>query len=242
MRIWSGSFDPIWNWKKKNRGNEDYHQRMPDTQLGALSAMRRLIREQTHEAWGWAPFERLWQDVRFAFRQFSKSPRFALVCVITLALGIGAQTTIYSVVHAVLINPYPYRGAMRMVHLHLYDKDPDPYDLALDGPQFAEFAKSPVLDGAVAEDVYTMALTGAEFAGATSGWPHVAERIRLLRCSGLARARSLALRTVIKWPSSATPFGSRTLPVAQRNRPVIATGSAGLRDHRRDAATVCVDG
>jgi putative ABC transport system permease protein len=121
-----------------------------------------LIREQAHEAWGWAPFERLSQDVRFAFRQFSKSPRFAFVCVITLALGIGAQTTIYSVVHAVLIDPYPYRGAMRMVHLHLYDKDPAPYDLALDGPQFVQFAKSPVLDGAVAEDVYTMALTGAE--------------------------------------------------------------------------------
>jgi predicted permease len=121
-----------------------------------------LIREQIHEAWGWAPFERLWQDVRFAFRQFSKNSRFTFVCVITLALGIGAQTTIYSVVQAVLIDPYPYRGAMRMVHLQLYDKDPAPYDLALDGPQFVQFAKSPVLDGAVAEDVYTMALTGAE--------------------------------------------------------------------------------
>jgi len=121
-----------------------------------------LIREQTHEAWGWAPFERVWQDVRFAFRQFSRSPRFAFVCVITLALGIGAQTTIYSVVHAVLIDPYPYRGAMRMVHLHLYDKDPAPLDLALDGPQFVQFAKSPVLDGAIAQDWYTMALTGAE--------------------------------------------------------------------------------
>lgn len=121
-----------------------------------------LIREQTHEAWGWAPFERLWQDVRFAFRQFSRSPRFAFVCIITLALGIGAQTTIYSVVHAVLIDPYPYRGAMRMVHLHLYDKDPAPLDLALDGPQFVQFAKSPVLDGAIAQDWYTMALTGGE--------------------------------------------------------------------------------
>ncbi len=121
-----------------------------------------LIREQTHDAWGWAPFERLWQDVRFAFRQFSRSPRFAFVCVLTLALGIGAQTTIYSVVHAVLIDPYPYRGAMKMVHLHLYDKDPSPVDLSLDGPQFAEFANSPVLDGSIAQDWYTMALTGGE--------------------------------------------------------------------------------
>jgi putative ABC transport system permease protein len=121
-----------------------------------------LIREQTHEAWGWGALERLWQDVRFAFRQLGRNPRFSAVCIVTLALGIGAQVTIYSVLHAVLIDPYPYSGAMRMVHLHLYDKDPAPYDLALDSPQFVEFAKSPVLDGAIAEDVYTMALTGSE--------------------------------------------------------------------------------
>jgi predicted permease len=121
-----------------------------------------LIREQTRETWGWAPLERLWQDARFALRQFSKNRRFAAICIATLALGIGTQATIYSVVHAVLIDPYPYRGAMRMVHIHLYDKDPNPYDLALDGPQFVQFAKSPVLDGAIAEDVYTMALTGGE--------------------------------------------------------------------------------
>lgn len=121
-----------------------------------------LIRENTHESWGIAWFERLRQDVQFAFRQFSRNKRFAAICSLTLALGIGAETTIYSVIHAVLIDPYPYRDAMRMVHIHLYDKDPAPYDLALDGPQFAAFEKSPVLDGAIAEDVYTMALTSGE--------------------------------------------------------------------------------
>ncbi len=121
-----------------------------------------LIREHTHEAWGVAAFERLWQNVRFALRQFTRNKRFTAVCIVTLALGIGAQTTIYSVIYAVLLDPYPYRGAMRMVHLHLYDKDPAPDDLALDGPQFVEFEKSPLLDGAIAEDIYTMSLTGEE--------------------------------------------------------------------------------
>ncbi len=121
-----------------------------------------LIREQTHEAWGWAAFERLGRDVRFGLRQLTRNPRFAMVCILTLALGIGAETTIYSVIHAVLIDPFPYRGAMRMVHLHLYDKEPAPNDLALSGPQFLEFQKSAVLDGAIAEDVYTMPLTGEE--------------------------------------------------------------------------------
>jgi predicted permease len=121
-----------------------------------------LIRERTREAWGWGPVERFLQDLRFAFRQFSRNGRFAAVCILTLGFGIGAETTIFSVIHAVLIDPYPYRGAMRMVHLHLYDKDAVPDDLALDGPQFQEFERSPVLDGAIAEDVYEMSLTGKE--------------------------------------------------------------------------------
>jgi putative ABC transport system permease protein len=122
---------------------------------------RDLIREHAHEAWGIASLERLFQDLRFALRQFVRNKQFSTVCILALALGVGAETTIYSVIHAVLIDPYPYRGAMRMVHIHLYEKDPAPYDLALDGPQFAQFVKSPVLDGAIAEDVYTMGLTGS---------------------------------------------------------------------------------
>src|SRR6202041_2036331 len=121
-----------------------------------------LIEEHSREVWQQALLQFMLADLKFAWRQAVRLPRFTIAAILTLAIGIAAQTTIYSVVHAVLIDPYPYRGAMRMVHLHLYDKDPVPYDLALDGPHFVQFAKSPVLDGAVAEDVYTMALRGAE--------------------------------------------------------------------------------
>jgi predicted permease len=119
-----------------------------------------LIEERSREVWQRPWLEYIFTDLKFAWRQAAKSPRFTFAAIVTLAIGIGAQATIYSVVHAVLIDPYPYRGALRMVHLHLYDKDPVPDDLALTGPQFAEFQKSSVLDGVIAEDMYSRALTG----------------------------------------------------------------------------------
>jgi predicted permease len=66
-----------------------------------------LIREQTHEAWGWAPFERLWQDVRYGLRQFARNPGFTIVAVMTLALGIAVNTSIFSVVSETLLRKPP---------------------------------------------------------------------------------------------------------------------------------------
>src|SRR6202789_2500653 len=131
MRRWFGS------WLGWERRKNDLHAELeahlriameeriargesPEAALAA--AMRELgnpalVADVTRSAWGWQWLECVLQDVRYAVRGFGRNPNFSFTVVLTLMLGIGATTAVYSVVDRILFRSLPYSHADRLVSL-----------------------------------------------------------------------------------------------------------------------------
>jgi len=84
---------------------------------------RALIAEVTRETWSWALLERFGRDLKFGLRSLCKRPGFAIAAILIVALGVGANTAVFSVVNALLIKPLPYPDPDCIVDLSTIKKD-----------------------------------------------------------------------------------------------------------------------
>ncbi len=127
MRMW-----PAWDRRKDELHDEmEAHLRIAmeermargeSREAARAAAMREmgnaaLVADVTRAKWGWQWLERVAQDVRYGLRGILRKPAFALIVIATLAVGIGANTAIFSAVYAVLLKPLPFPHGERMVVL-----------------------------------------------------------------------------------------------------------------------------
>jgi len=100
-------------------------------------------------------------DLRFALRQLRKSPGFTVVAALTLALGIGLNTAIFSLIDDLFLRPLPFKDPPRLVHIYSNARERNLLELAISVPRFQHFRESQtIFDGFGAENQSAFTLTG----------------------------------------------------------------------------------
>src|SRR6266446_2405908 len=105
----------------------------------------------------------LLSDLRYAARELRKRPGFTLTAVLSLALGIGATSAVFSVIYAVLIDPFPYPGSDRIVEVRLVDKSgSDRHYIGFTGPQIDQLRQAKSLEDITAMDWWNLTTTDGD--------------------------------------------------------------------------------
>ena len=100
-----------------------------------------LLKEEARDTWGWIWLDQLAQDLRYGFRILLKDRGFTSLAVLVLALGIGANTTLFTVVRSVLLKPLPFENPEQLVMLYEQSADGKHADNAVAGGMFYEWQK-----------------------------------------------------------------------------------------------------
>jgi predicted permease len=104
----------------------------------------------------------LTSDLRFFAREFRRRPYFTLTTIFSLAIGIGATSAVFSVIFAVLLNPYPYPGANRIVELRLQDKTSNDHYVIVSGQQLQQLRQARAVESIVGIAYWNLTTTDGD--------------------------------------------------------------------------------
>lgn len=107
-----------------------------DPEQARLAAIRlfgnpAVLEEQTHSEWSWNWLEGIWRDLRYGARTLMRSPGFSVTAILVMALGIGASTSLFTIIRSVLLKPLPFREPDKLVMLyeHFREQNQYPYNV-----------------------------------------------------------------------------------------------------------------
>src|ERR1700685_907276 len=101
-------------------------------------------------------------DLRFTLRELRRRPTFTLTAVLSLALGIGATSAVFSVIYAVLIDPFPYPGSDRIMEFRLLDKSGNTRYPGFTGLQIEQPRPAKSIESVVAQDGWNLTTTDSD--------------------------------------------------------------------------------
>ena len=111
---------------------------------------------------GEARMHKILQDLRFALRQMVKNPGFSLTAILSLALGIGATVSVFSVIYSAILNAWPYAGFDRVCQINTISKTGQEGQPGLTGPQLRQLRQTNAVEDVIGIDNWNLVITGSD--------------------------------------------------------------------------------